>query len=666
MNTGNGDTLEILRDGLRCHEEGRLEEAARIYTAVLQRDVGSSDGWHLMGRLLLGRGQFGAAASAVAEAIRLRPDLPAFHATLGDILAAQGRLREALLCYEQAVRCDPRFTPALVNFGNVLQSQGRFGEALAVCVRAIETDGGCAEAFNNAGNALLGLGRNGEAAECFREALRLKPASPETCVNLSALYLREHRAEDAEKWARRALALRPQLSAALRHLSLALLARGRLEEAERFAREALAQEPRTASLHSNLSSVLIQQKRWEEAESACRRAFELQPGCPEAVLNFGAILEARGQYAEAEAQYRIVLQVQPGYADAWANLVTTLQAQGRDEEALAAVETALALAPAHAKAHFCRSLLWLREGRLEEGFVEYEWRWKTMRDVPRAAARPEWDGEPLEGRTILVHAEQGLGDTIQFARYLPRVAAKGGRLLVECQPGMVPLLRDFAGVAGVLTAEDALPEFDVQAPLMSLPRIFRTGLDAISAEVPYLAYDRRTAEELKKKMGPRRGLRVGLAWSGNPLNGGDPRRSIPVEMLRPLREIEGVEYYSLHIGGKARRQVEACGGWMSELLSKDGGLPELAALIAVLDLVITVDSMPAHLAGALARPVWNLLCHAPDWRWLTGREDSPWYPTMRLFRQPGPGDWETVVGRVVTELAHISVQDLPREADTEN
>jgi len=657
---------EALKEGLACHQGGHLEEATRFYTAVLEREPQSSDAWHLMGRVLLGKRQFAAAAACVVEAIRLRPDLPAFHATLGDVLAGEGREREAVLCYKEAVRRDPHFTPALVNLGNVLQNQGRFGEALAACVRAIEADGGCAEAYNNAGNALLAMGRNAEAEECFREALRLKPDAPEAPVNLSALCLREHREAEAENWARLALELRAGLSPALTHLSLALLAQGKFEEAERWACEALRQAPGVASLHSNLSSVLIQRKRWEEAEGACRRALELEPGCAEAKLNLGVVLEAHGRYREAEAEYRAVLAMQPRFADAWTNLCTALQAQARDEEALACVETALRVAPDRAKAHFCRSLLWLRDGRLEDGFREYEWRWKTLSETPRCSAGAAWDGRPLDGRTILVHAEQGLGDTIQFARYLPFVAAAGGKLVVECQPGAVALVGTMAGVDGVLTTADPLPQFDVQAALMSLPRIFRTRLNSIPCAIPYLTYDRDRAAELAREMGPRRRLRVGLAWSGNPLNGGDRRRSMAVENFLPLRDIPGVEYYTLHIGEKAGRELEGCGGWMRQALSENGGLAELAALMASLDLVITVDSMPAHLAGALGRPVWSLLCHAADWRWLKDREDSPWYPTMRLFRQPAPGDWERVVERVAAELASISVQGWPREADTEH
>lgn len=284
--------------------------------------------------------------------------------------------------------------------------------------------------------------------------------------------------------------------------------------------------------------------------------------------------------------------------------------------------------------------------------------------MPRGNAGPAWDGGPLGGRTILVSAEQGLGDTIQFARYIPLIAARGGRVVVECQRAAAPLVRSVAGVAEVITPEDPLPDFALQVPMMSLPRIFGSTAESIPNRTPYVSFDLELAARMAQRLGPRRGLRAGLAWAGNPENGGDRRRSMPVAAMAALGGVAGIEWFSLHIGAEARRAVSAGGGWMNAVLSDGGGLPELAALVSLLDLVITVDTMPAHLAGALGRPVWNLLCAAPDWRWTRHGERTPWYPSMRLFRQPQPGDWRAVIERVIHELSNFPVNSSPGATDT--
>jgi hypothetical protein len=331
---------------------------------------------------------------------------------------------------------------------------------------------------------------------------------------------------------------------------------------------------------------------------------------------------------------------------------------------LACFDEALRLAPQHAKAHFGRSLQQLTEGHLEEGFAEYEWRWRTLRDRPRAHRYPEWDGRALAGGTILISAEQGLGDTIQFARYLPLVAARGGAVIVESQAAAGPLIRRIAGVTRVMTADDPLPQFEARAELMSLPRIFGTNLENIPNSVPYISFEPGLAVEVEEKLGPRRSMRIGVAWSGNPRNDGDRRRSIPVEELGRLRSVPGVEYFSLHCGEAARCQTSSGGSWIRHVLSDSGGLMELAAMMSCLDLIVTVDTMAAHLAGSLARPVWNMLCYAPDWRWMKSREDSPWYPSMRLFRQSAAGDWRAVVERIARALTELAAQCSGEVPDT--
>jgi tetratricopeptide (TPR) repeat protein len=655
--------LETLQSGLASHQGGRLAEAERLYGSVLEHDPEAADAWHLLAHIRLAERDFARAQAFIARAIRLRPDLPAFHSTLGDILTAQGRGRDAVLCYGEAVRLDAAFVPAWVNLGNLLQAEGKLEDACIAYARALESDPDSTEALNNLGNSLRALGRGEEAAQCYHEAFRRHPERPEAPVNLAAASLRARRFDEAETWARRALELRPGLTEALSNLSVALLEQERYAEAESPARQAVAQAPEAAHLHSNLASVLLHQKRWEEAEQECRRALELRPGHPEATNNLGVILQSTERLEEAGAQFEKLLTHEPQNADAWTNLGAVRAAQARHGSALFCLEKALRLDPGHAKAHFCHALELLARGQLEEGFEEYEWRWKVSRPAHRPQARA-WDGSRLDGRTVLLFAEQGLGDTIQFARYIPLVAERVGHVVVECQPSAVPIVRSIAGVADVVTpgATDC-SEVAAAAPLLSLPRIFKTALSSVPGQGPYVSFDRNGADRMETALGPRCGLRVGLAWAGNPENGGDRGRSVTLETLAPLANMPGVEWISLHVGERARQEVQAAGGWLRAVLMENGGLMELAALMSRLDLVITVDTMAAHLAGALSRPVWTLLCAAADWRWLRTGESTPWYPSMRLFRQARPGDWGFVVDSVREALFGFRIQSLPREAD---
>ncbi len=657
--------IQTLQEAVACHQRGRLDEAARLYGAVLEAEPGTADAWHLLGQIRLSKRDFSQARMCVAKAIRFRPDLPAFHTTLGDVFAAESRWREAALCYQEAVRLDQRFVAAWVKLGDLEQNQGRMQQACNAYLRAIESAPESAEAYNNLANALVGLGRLEEARECFREALRLAPHLGEAAVNLSSLHLRLGQATEAEEWSREALRIRPDLTPALANLGTALLDQQRYAEAEQCARRALARAPGTAQLHSNLGAILLHQKRWEEAERECRLALAMEPGHAGAALNLGVVLESCGRLEEAAGQFQDVLEADPCNASAWTNLGTVRETEGRHDAALFCYEEALRRQPDHPKARFCRSLEWLGRGMLEQGLAEYEWRWKVAR-APRASSGPLWDGDALEGRTILLWAEQGLGDTIQFARYIPLVAARGGRVIVESQPGAAPIVRTVDGAASVVTPDDPLPAFDVQASLVSLARIFHTVPETIPDSVPYVTFEAALAARLRERLGQRCGLRVGLAWAGNPENAGDRRRSMRLEKLLPLRAIPEVEWFSLHIGAAARDAVQECGGWVCEVLSDGGGLVELAALMSLLDLVITVDTMPAHLAGAMGRPVWNLLCYAPDWRWLRTGDRTRWYPTMRLFRQPAPGDWESVVEAVASALRNFRTQESGGRSDTEN
>ena len=461
---------------------------------------------------------------------------------------------------------------------------------------------------------------------------------------------------------------------------------GRLEDAVACFRRAVELDPKCAEAHSNLGNALREQGRPEEALLHLNRALECKPDLPEARLNLAVVLEERGELEEAAALLEEFLRCHSSHALALNNLGSVLKKLGRLEEARRRLEDSLAQEPQFAQAHnnlgavleqlglwdqaegcYREALRWnphsadahlnlamvrLLRGDFERGWPEYEWRWKLSGTRPRDCGRPMWDGSPLEGRTILLQAEQGLGDTLHYVRFAELVQARGGRVVLECPPRLVELLRTVPGAERVISYHDPLPPCEVCAPVASLPGIFRTTLATIPNRVPYLSVASELVEAARRRIGECEGRRkIGLVWAGSPWNKNDRNRSIRLELFSPFAQVSGVAWFSLQRGPQAAELWSAPPGLaLTNLERERGSLTETAAAISCLDLVIAVDTMIAHLAGALGRPIWVLQPFAPDYRWLLEREDSPWYPTMRLFRQPAPGQWQPVVERIIKEL----------------
>ncbi len=418
---------------------------------------------------------------------------------------------------------------------------------------------------------------------------------------------REGKLAEAEATYRNVLAADPKNADALHMLGVLASQRGNHGLALSFLGRAIALNPAPAFYHNNLGNVLFQLGRPADAALCYEESLRLDPDYAEAHGNLANTCERLGRFEDALAHRLEVARLRPELSRSYSELGNTLRAQGMLSEALACFGQALTIDPEDAEAHMGRAFALLLAGDLAEGWREYEWRWKTPRFPARGFAEPLWDGSELNGRTILIHAEPGLGQTLQFARYLPLVAGRGGRVVFECQSQLAELMRGMRELSEVVPMGRALPPFDVQAPLGSLPRIFGTTADAIPPAAPYL-------QAPGSKARPRKGERtVGVAWPAD------------WECLEPVLELPGIRF--------AR-------------LDETRDLAETAAAMRNLDLVIAADGTLAHLAGALGAPVWTLVPFAPDWPWMLGRDDSPWYPTMRLFRQPKVGDWAAVVVRV--------------------
>jgi tetratricopeptide (TPR) repeat protein len=537
-----------------------------------------------------------------------------------------GRLQAAEKIYRQILALDPAHAGAWHLLGLLTHHAGKQELAIEYIGYAIRLSPGVAAFHSNLGVVYRALGKLDEAAACWRRTLELNPDYVEALTNLGNVLREQGQVDQAVACYRRCLELKPDNPATYYNLGIALSDQGLLADA-----------------------------------AACyRRALELKPDYTEAQNNLGVVLRRQGRLDEAAACYRRALELKPDYAEAHNNLGMVLKEQGKLDEVVACCRRALALKPDYAEAHLQQSFVSLLTGDFQRGWAEYQWRWKAKQFRRRDFSQPLWDGQPLEGRTILLHAEQGLGDSIQFVRYVPLVKRRGPVVILECPRPLLSLLASCAGIDRLVGQGDELPAFDVQAPLLSLPGIFRTSLETIPADVPYLFADPGKVERWRQELGGVAGFKIGIAWQGNPENPNDRDRSIPLGRFEPLTRCSAVRLLSLQKDwGLGQLQHVAERFPVTELGSRLQDFMDTAAVMMNLDLVITCETAVAHLAGALGVPVWIALPLVPDWRWLLDRSDSPWYPTMRLFRQESRGDWQGVFRTIEVALGQqISTRGL--------
>jgi tetratricopeptide (TPR) repeat protein len=527
-----------------------------------------------------------------------------------------------------------------------MQSQGQIREAAAAWLAGLETDPRHHFAHIALADTLLQLGLHDAAAVAGRQALMVDPDSADAHDRIGAACEALGDKAQAQDHYRRSLALR-RSSPLIRQKLVALLrADGDLESACGLLAE-LACESKDAGVHFELGVLLSETERNEEAIQEFRLATQLRPRFPEALNNLGRLLRAAGELTEAERCYRSAVAHKPDFAPAWNNLANLYLETSSLKDADYCYSKAVTIDPQYAEAHTNRALLRLLQGRFADGWPEYEWRWHQSGMKPRTLPRPDWDGSDLKGKTILLHAEQGAGDTLQFIRYARLLKRQGASVILHCQESLKPLLSAMPELDTVIAGKVAAPPFDVHAPLMSLPRLLKTDLASIPAETPYLAALSSTT--VPQPLLNAAGFKVGLVWAGNPGHPHDRNRSIDPELLSGLiQAAPGASFFSLQVGhllppAEGFEDVVDLGPHLTDYAVT-------AACLAHLDLLITVDTSVAHLAGALGRPVWTLLPSCNDWRWLEDRSDSPWYPTMRLFRQPVLGEWPTVIERVAAAL----------------
>lgn len=588
---------------LQSLNAGQAQSAEQIVRQILQVQADHFDSLHLMGFLMAQSGRFAESIDWFQRAIRVNPLYGDLYGNLGFAQHSLGQFDDAVRSYERALQLNPNDTNSLCNLSNTLKAQGKVDAAIERLQRAIRLNPNDATLHNNLGTALKAQGNLDQAIACYQQALRI--------------------------------------------------------------------DPNDTSAHCNMGTALMSQARLDAAVDSFHRALKLNPRLHVAHSNLGATLQKQEKLDEAAASYRRALDLVPNYAESHNNLGTLLQKQMKCEQAIASYRQAINLVPDYAEARYNLGTALLQTGDFTSGWQEYEFRVKT---IPLLELnRPKWDGSSLAGRRILLLAEQGLGDTLQFIRYAPLLKAQGGHVIVASQPALMELLKWCPGIDEIIeqpkSADSPLPHFDVYLHLISLSGAFGTTLDSIPNQVPYLQPATDLVAQWRHRLGHGDDLKVGIAWQGNRANPRDAIRSHRLAELEQIGKIPGIKLFSLQ-KGDGREQIQQLAGRMSvtdftdQMSATNGPFLDLTAMMSSLDLVISADTSIAHLAAALGRPVWLALNHSSDWRWLRDREDSPWYPTMKIFRQPSAGDWRNVFGRMEDALRG-KVEGRMLKAETE-
>jgi Flp pilus assembly protein TadD len=532
----------------------------------------------------------------------------------GDLLRAEQLAREVL--HE-----NPTDARVVCLLGAVCQARGQRAEAMRHYRHAIELAPTYAEAHNNLGILLAQEGQPAEAVQSFREAIRLAPSFAEAHNNLGNALRRAGQLDEAIVSLREALQLRPGFSDAHYNMGLALLRLERFAEAEASLQQVVAAQPEHIGARHTLAVARLRQEKLDEAAGGFEQVLRLRPDHVEALNDLGYLRRKQGRWADARECF----------------------------------DRALALRPDHPGAHHNRALLRLLLGDFEQGWAEYEWRLRCPQITPPPFRIPAWDGSPLAGRTMLLHTEQGIGDTLQFVRYAAQVKQCGGTVVLACPQKLLELLRGCPGIDCVVAKGEPLPRFDVHASLLSLPHLFRTTLASVPAPIPYLSAEPALVEHWRQELKSIDAFKIGIAFKGNSANREDVYRSIPLAVFEALAAVDGVRLFSLQKGQGTEQLGEVVERFSmidlgTRLDETTGAFVETAAVVQNLNLVVTCDSALGHLAGAMGVPAWIALPQVPDYRWMLDRADSPWYPSARLFRQRQLGDWEEVFGRMGAEL----------------
>jgi len=537
-----------------------------------------------------------------------------------------GQLQEAEVIYRSILAEEPDNPYALHLLGLLAYQVGNNEVAIELIEKAIEANPTVPDFYNSYGEAYRALANNELSLKCYKQAIEIKPDFAEAYNNMGNALKVMGRNEEATTCFEKAITIRPDFFQAHYNLGISLQEVGKIEQAISHYQHAISNYPDYAEAHNNIGIALLEIGKHEDAITHYQKAISLNPDYAEANNNLGIALQEIGKHEDAITHYRKAISIKPSFAEA----------------------------------HFNLSCLYLLLGNFEKGWEEYEWRLKLKSNIEhtRSFTQPQWDGRPLDGKTILIHAEQGLGDTIQFIRYIPMLAKAGGDIVVECDAKLSHLFSGYEDITRFIGTGDELPDFDIHASLLSLPNIFKTSLNSTPSDTNYIHINDNLVGSWKNKLSSLKKLKVGLCWQGSVDNRKDQSRSIPLKYFSDILNIIDISFVSLQ---KGYGQEQILDGGLAETITDFSSemdthekFVDTCAIIENLNLVIGVDTATIHLAGAMGKPVWVLLPYSPDWRWMLNTNDTPWYPTMRLFRQQEPGNWETVMDEISVELGKLT------------
>lgn len=650
---------QIFSDAVAEFHKGHLDAAYELCQTITENAAPNAVCLHLMGVIQHQKGNAYLAEQWIRKSLTLKPDVAEVNFNLALSLLAQNKLNESLTYFESAIKLKPDYAASYFQIGNVYKNLEQYELAKKNYEKSLSYNPQHADSLNCLGVILCKLNDHGKSVDYFKQALDIRPNFPEALNNLGVAYLELDRPEQTREFCEKAITLRPDYTAALNNLGTAHKNQGSYTDAIQYYERALSINPNLLEARNNLGlSMMFGMSAIESAINCFQEVLKQDPQHPQALNNLGITLCHQGLFEEGILSYRKAINIKPDYTEALSNLACALRATGKIQEALKIYEEVLKQELSFAEAHNNYAMMLLSVGEFSKGLREYEWRWKTsqLKDAVRDFRRPLWQGEDLSGKTLLVYAEQGLGDTLQFCRFIPTIKRKNINILLEVPDSLARLAKTLKGVDKVIISGHDIPDFDYHCPMLNLPLALGTDINSIPSEIPYLSADANEIATFAKRMPANNRKRIGLVWSGNPRNHSfelssiDRQRSMPPQYLEPLFKIQNIDFYSLQKDGpKTSNEFQ-----LIDYMSECHDFADTAALVSNLDLVISVDTSVVHLAGAIGKPVWLLNRYDGCWRWLHNRNDSPWYPLLRQFRQIKFGDWEDVIKRVAKELESYS------------
>jgi tetratricopeptide (TPR) repeat protein len=685
----------LIQQGLAFHQQGKFKEAQALYEQILAFQPNHFDILQLLGTLSAQTKQFTKAVEYLSRAIKLNPkdaecyynrgnvlqELRRFEESLnsydhaielkenfaecyynrGSVLQELQRFDEALISYDKAILFRSDYSKAYNSRGNILKIQNCFNESLISYSKAIQLNPTFVEAFINRGNVLQELGRIDEALVNFDQAIQIADSDEVAYYNRGNVLRILGRLDEALLSYNKALSLKPNFTQAYINRGNLLQEMQRFYEAILSYDHAIRINPNSSNAYTNRGNALKELNLLEESIASHKKAIVFKPDSAEAYYNLATVLQKNNRLDEALIYYDKAISIKSNYAEAYNNSGIVLQENNSLDEALLYYDNALRSKSDFPEANFNLAILKLLTGNFKDGWRGYEWRWEkenlsnhntTIRDF----LKPLWLGiESIKDKTIFLHAEQGLGDTIQFCRYAPLVNQLGAKVILEVQRPLIKLLNNIVGVSQIIAFGDDLPDFDYHCPLLSLPLAFNTEIHSIPPVTKFYSGDIEKVTKWQAQLGRQIKPRVGIVWSGSPDHKNDHNRSI--ELFKILPHIpKHIEFICLQ---KEIRDLD------KELLAEHSEIKyfgnaiedftDTATLCEMMDLVITVDTSVAHLSGLLGKQTWLLIPFNPDWRWLLNREDSPWYPSIKLYRQQKTGEWDSVLGKINDDLRRFSI-----------